>query len=124
MSESYLLMMKNEEIRHKEKEAIDKLVGDFSYKSSRGQALINRLLQGYEPTIRYLVSVADVISEISGVPLQRKFKRRHAALVLWFDKNYDDILPYIDKISLKFGKREDLKETNLQSIFIGNQHNA
>jgi len=47
-----------------------------------------------------LLVIALVVSEASGVQLDREAKRRKAVLVNWFDENLDRLLPHVKRIEL------------------------
>jgi hypothetical protein len=55
-------------------------------------------------TMRELVSIGFVLSEQSGIPMDREATRRRAVLFKWFDEHWDRFRPELDNLRLQFSQ--------------------
>ena len=84
-----------------ESKRADAMLGNFDAKKSRGYQFILGILS--EPiSLSSLISLATIISFLSGIPFSRDYTRRKDLVIKWFDDNYDDIFPFKDKIHANY----------------------
>ena len=90
--------------RDGEKPVADDLLGDFIAEGSKGDKLLNDFF-GKKVTVNRAVSLAFVLSKLTGLPFPRNYTRRKDLTILWFNNNYDKIIPF-----LPYVKFDEIKE--------------
>jgi hypothetical protein len=68
-----------------------KLLGDFVYKGSRGDAFIQALCPGKELCLGSLKAIGMICQNVTGIKFDRDYQRQKALMYLWFTNHYDSI---------------------------------
>lgn len=64
-----------------------------------------------------LNSLAKIITDVHGVPLDRLAKRNRSAMLCWYAENWDKICPVLSQLKLSFGKSQTFfGETKLLNL--------
>ena len=83
-----------------EREKVEKRLNGFCSKNSKAWETIMKYF-GENLNQMELNSIAEVLSDLLSINLDREAKRRREVLIKWFDENFEKIEPYLKLIILE-----------------------
>lgn len=99
---------KNLQIEY-ENEFVHKKLEGFEPKSSQAW---QKLTERFGPKISHdeILSLAIILSENMKISLSREYKRRKIMLIKWFDENFENVWPFIEKnVVIKDSQGNEIK---------------
>jgi hypothetical protein len=68
-----------------------------------------------ELPVPYLVSIAEVFSHKTSIPMDREAKRRKRLLFQWLEEHWDECLPYAEQLELEYADDGEGEPKNNES---------
>ncbi|KAK8893000.1 hypothetical protein M9Y10_030256 [Tritrichomonas musculus] len=97
------------------------LLNGFTIAGSRGEAIIEEILQQKikKASLNGLIQLGSIIGDLIGIKLPRNYKRKKDLIVKWFEEHEELITPYLSYLRVEFdcgNKDSDAEELSNASI--------